>query len=98
MPGKEPDPAPSTRLPVEPERLKQQFPSLTDQDLEAYVEVTARVLGDAAARGRSMAALLATARAAREKQAGGRPITSDEVLALRYLVAVEKMQARTTPR
>ena len=34
-------------LPVDPGRLKAQFPSLTDDDLQAYVEVTRRILATA---------------------------------------------------
>ena len=81
-------------LPVDPERLRQQFQTLTDADLAAYVEVTQTVLGDPVARGKSMAALMATARDAREKTATGQALTRDEDLALRYLSAVEKMQGR----
>jgi hypothetical protein len=43
-----------------------------------------------------MADLLSRARAAREKQAAGGSLTGDEAQALRYLVAVEKMQGRTS--
>lgn len=85
-------------LPVEPERLRLQFPSLCDDDLAAYVQVTQEVLGQGAERGRRMAALLATARGAREKQAKGAALSAEEGLALRYLAAVEKMQDSTTRR
>ena len=81
-------------LPVDPERLRKQFPALTGEDLEAYVEVTQAVLGDPAARAKSMAVLMATARDAREKAAAGRALTREGDLALRYLAAVEKMQGR----
>ena len=79
-------------LPVDPERLRQQFPALTDDDLAVYEQVTQEVLGDPLARGKSMAALMARARAAREKLAAGQGLTRDEDLAVRYLSAVEKMQ------
>lgn len=81
-------------LPVDPERLRKQFSALTDEDLEAYARVTQTVLGDPAERGKSMAALLARARGAREKTGTGRALSRDEDLALRYLVAVEKMQGK----
>ena len=81
-------------LPVDPERLRKQFPALTDEDLAAYVELTQTVLGDPATRGKSMAALMARARGAREKTDTGRALSRDEDLALRYLVAVEKMQGK----
>jgi hypothetical protein len=81
-------------LPVDPERLRKQFPTLTSEDLAAYVEVTGTVLADPAARGKNMAALMALARAAREKAAAGQALTAAEERAARYLTAVEKMQAR----
>ena len=79
-------------LPVDPERLRARFPDLTDEDLEAYTTVTRRVLRDPASKARSMLEVMARARSAREKQAGGGPLTRDEALALSYLRAVEKMQ------
>ena len=81
-------------LPVDPERLRKQFPALTDEDLAAYALVTQAVLGDPAARAKSMAALMATARDAREKAVAGQAPTREGDLALRYLAAVEKMQGK----
>jgi hypothetical protein len=81
-------------LPVDPERLKAQFPELSGEDLAAYADVTRRVLADPAAKGRIMREVLDLARAAREKQAGGQGLSAAESLALRYLAAVEKMQRR----
>jgi hypothetical protein len=78
------------RLPVPPERLRARFPELDDGDLDAYVQVTQRVLADPHNRGRIMAAILAEGRRARGKAAG--TLTPDESLALRYLNAVAKMQ------
>ena len=80
------------KLPVPPEQLRARFPSLTDDDLEAFRTVTARVLGDAPSRGRAMAAVMAAAQRAREKEVAGRALAEDESLALRYVRAVEKMQ------
>ncbi|HVQ29523.1 MAG TPA: hypothetical protein VMV21_08095 [Vicinamibacteria bacterium] len=81
-------------LPVDPERLRKQFPTLTDVDLKAYVEVTGTVLADAATRGKNMAGLMTLAREAREKAAAGQALTAAEERATRYLTAVEKMQGR----
>ena len=83
-------------LPVEPERLRRQFPGLTDEDLQAYVQVTRRVLADPAAKAGIMRAVMATAQQARARERAGPPLTSEEQLALRYLDALEKMQARTS--
>jgi hypothetical protein len=80
------------KLPVEPERLRSRFPSLTDEDVDAYVEVTRRVLADPGSRGRAMAEVMAAAQRAREREAGGAELAPDERLALRYLHAVGKMQ------
>jgi hypothetical protein len=80
------------KLPVEPERLRSCFPSLTDEDVDAYVEVTKRVLADPRSRGRAMADVMASAQRAREREAGGAELAPDERLALRYLSAVGKMQ------
>ena len=80
------------KLPVEPERLRVQFPSLTDEDVLAYVTVTRRVLGGSVNRGRAMAELMAAARRAEEREAAGAELGADEGLALRYLRAVQKMQ------
>ena len=85
-------------LPVDPARLKAQFPELTVADLEAYVSVTRRVLADPAAKGRIMREVMTLAHAAREKQGAGQPLADSESLALRYLAAVEKMQRSTLPR
>jgi hypothetical protein len=83
-------------LPVDPARLKAQFPSLTDDDLQAYVEVTRRILANAPEdRARITRDTVTLGRAAREKQTGGQPLTAKEEGALRYLAAVDKMQARS---
>ena len=83
-------------LPVDPARLKAQFPSLTDDDLEAYGAVTRRILAAATPddRARITRETLALGRAAREKGAAGTALTAKEESALRYLAAVDKMQTR----
>jgi len=81
-------------LPVDPERLRKQFPGLTDGDLEAYVEVTKRVLEGPQAKGKAMRAILESGRAARSKPVAS--LTSDEQLHVRYLEAVDKMQGRVS--
>jgi hypothetical protein len=83
-------------LPVDPERLRRQFPALSDEDLEVYIEVTRRVLLDPAARGRVMAELFAQARRARDRRAAGETLDAEDAQALRYLAAVEKMQGPTS--
>lgn len=80
------------KLPVEPERLRSRFPSLTDEDVDAYVEVTKRVLADPRSRGGAMVEVMAAAQRASEREAGGAELAQDERLALRYLRAVGKMQ------
>ena len=94
-------------LPVDVERLRKQFPALTDEDVEAYVAITRRIVGAPAPdRARITRETLARARAARARQesigsssrqvepGGAAPGDDDDRLALRYLTAVEKMQPR----
>ncbi len=80
------------KLPVDPERLRGEFPSLTDEDLAAYAEVTRFLLADPARRGRRLAEVLATAQRGREKEAASAPLEGDERLALAYVRALRKMQ------
>jgi hypothetical protein len=82
------------KLPVDPERLRRQFPSLTDADLAAYDEVTRALLADPARRGRRLAEVMAGAQRGREKEAASAPLEDDERLALAYVRAMEKMQGR----
>jgi hypothetical protein len=87
-------------LPVDPERLKRQFPDLTDADLAAYTEVTHRILAESSPdkRARLTRETLARGREAREKQAGGAVLARAEALDLAYLLAVAKMQSSTVRR
>ena len=71
-------------LPVDPERLRQQFPSLTDDDLTAFEEVTRRILADPRARGRVLAETMTLAQRAREKQTQEIALEPEERLALAY--------------
>lgn len=82
------------KLPVDSERLRRQFPSLTDGDLAAYEEVTRALLADPAGRGRRLGEIFAAAQRAREKEAAAAPPADDERLALAYVRAMEKMQGR----
>ena len=84
-----PRPAPEAALPVDPERLRRQFPALTDEDLGAYVEVTRRILALRRPAGR---ARLTREILARGRQAGASAGSAEDTLALRYVRAVEKMQ------
>jgi hypothetical protein len=78
------------KLPVAPSLLRARFPALSEDDLDAYVQMTQQVLADPANRGRRMAAILAEGRRAREKPR--ETLSPEESLALRYLIALEKMQ------
>jgi len=82
------------KLPVPPERLRQRFPALSDDDLDAYAEVTGRLLADPGARGRLLSDTLSAAQRAQEKEAAGLPLPEDEGLALRYVRALAKMQGQ----
>ncbi len=87
-------------LPVDPERLRRQFPELTAEDVEAYEEVTRRILAEPSPerRARLTRDTLARGRQARDRQAAGAGLTEAETLELRYLQAVAKMQASTVHR
>ena len=79
------------RLPVDVERLRRQFPALTEEDIAAYVTFTRRIMSaNPADRARVTRETLAKARAARAAS----PRDDDDDLALRYLTAVDKMQGR----
>jgi hypothetical protein len=80
------------KLPVDPERLRQRFPSLTDEDLAAYSEVTRSLLADPARRGRRLADVLAAAQRGREKETASAPLDDDERLGLAYVRALGKMR------
>lgn len=85
-------------LPVDPDRLKAEFPELTDEELQAYVTVTRRVLGDAAAGAKAMREVMNAARAAEQKAAAGGKLTPEEQRLARYLAAMAKMQRSTVRR
>jgi hypothetical protein len=83
-------------LPVDPERLRAQFPALTDTDLRAYVVMTQRVLADPRRRAATLKTVLAAGRDARERLSHGLPLDDEQGLALGYVQALEKMQRPTT--
>jgi hypothetical protein len=84
-------------LPVDPARLRRQFPDLTDADMQAFEEVTRRILAEGRpdARAKLTRQIVAEGRQAREWAAAGATLSAAESLAARYLAAVEKMQALT---
>lgn len=83
---------PAGTLPVDVDRLRRLFPTLTDEDVAAYVSVTRRIISARSSEGRARITreTLARARSARAATAAD----DEETLALRYLAAVEKMQGR----
>jgi hypothetical protein len=85
-------PAGELPLPVDVERLRRQFPALTEEDLDAYVTVTRRILSarDTADRARITRETLTRGRAARDRA----PRDDEDRLAVRYVAAVDKMQGR----
>jgi hypothetical protein len=83
------------KLPVDPARLRREFPALTEQDVDAYVQITRRILGAAPdARPRLTRETLEGARRAREKAGRAETLDPGETLLVRYLEAVEKMQRK----
>ena len=73
--------------------LKQRFPELSDADLAAYTAVTQRVLAAGGQRARAMRDVMALADAAKQQRARNEPLAPEQEEALRYLRAIEKMQA-----
>jgi len=86
------------RLPVDPERLRGEFPDLSDDDLAAYRQVTETVLAKSQERPLFMREVLDGARKARERLQKGGALSGPEHLWVRYLGAVEKMQRSTAKR
>jgi hypothetical protein len=75
-------------LPVSKERLRESFPDLTAEDLEAYETVTKRLLGTGKERGKKLREILALG----QKAAALASPEGEDLLALRYVRAVAKMQ------
>ena len=83
-------------LPVDPERLRREFPELSDDDLAAYVEVTKRILAAGSKdRGRLTREAVEGGRSAQETAASGGKLSAEQSLWLRYVAAVDKMQRST---
>jgi hypothetical protein len=81
-------------LPVDTQRLQGQFPDLTDDDLQAYAEVTRRILDEPpATRGRLIRAFVARGREAEGKAGAGAPLDAEDALSVRYVKAIAKMQS-----
>lgn len=85
-------------LPVEPQRLKKEFPALTAEELDAYVAITKRVLGNPEARSRAMREVIERAKQAEAKAAEGGSPNREELLLIGYLRALSKMQRSTVKR
>jgi hypothetical protein len=85
-------------LPVDLERLKREFPELSDEDLAAYVTVTQRVLGDPATRAKTMREVMDAGRQAQQKALAGGTLSAEEKLLAGYLAALAKMQRSTVKR
>jgi hypothetical protein len=85
-------------LPVDPARLRRQFPELTDGDLQAFEEVKRRILAEGRpdARAKLTRQIVAEGRQARARAAAGARLSADESLAARYVAAVDKMQDPTS--
>lgn len=82
-------------LPVDTGRLKEEFPELAADELEAYVTITRRVLAKPETRARAMREIMAQAGEAQRKAAAGDRLKAEEALLIRYLRAVSKMQRST---
>jgi len=86
-------------LPVDPARLRREFPTLTDADIAAFEEVTRQILAETRpeVRARLTREIVARGRQAREREAAGEKISPEESRAARYLAAVDKMNQKHAP-
>ena len=84
----------SSRLPVPPEELRRRFPSVTEDELAAYVEVTQRIMS-APNRAAVVKEVLVHGRETQDKVAAGQPLDEAGRVAHLYLAAITKMQAST---
>ena len=82
-------------LPVDPARLKEQFPELSADELQAYVTITRRVLAKPELRARAMREVMEQASGAEERAAAGARLNAEDALLVRYLRAMSKMQRST---
>ena len=84
-------------LPVDPERLRLEFPDLSDEDLAAFVAVTTRILAASTKdRPRVTREALEGGRRAQQKAQAGGALSAEESLNAHYVAAVEKMQGGTS--
>ncbi len=81
-------------VPVDPARLRREFPDLSEADLDAYVTVTRQVMADPLQRAARIREAMQAAEQARVKTARGESPGPNEALALRYVTALEKMQKK----
>jgi hypothetical protein len=84
-------------LPVDPDRLRREFPELSDADVDAYITVTRRIL-DAGVKDRARVTreVVEGGRKARERGKAGASLSPEDTLSSHYLDAVEKMQRSTS--
>jgi hypothetical protein len=85
-------PAPAAKdvaPPVDPERLRRQFPALTEAELAAYVTVTRSIM-TADNRAAVLRGVITKGREAQDR--GGALQGEEETLAVAYLNALGKMQ------
>jgi len=83
---------PEGLVPRAVQRLKKEFPDLTQEDLDAYVQVTQRLLADPLKRVQVLEDVKAKAQAAQGKPEAS--LGADEALAARYMQAILKMQRK----
>lgn len=88
--------ASGARLPVEPARLKEQFPDLTDEELDAYGRVTAGLM-ESANRTALLRETLEKGRKGQARRDRGEKLGEADRAAALYLDALAKMQAPVAP-
>ena len=84
-------------IPVDADRLRKQFPALTEAELAAYVTVTRSIM-TAANRAALLKTVMERGRTAQDRTKRGEALDANEALASNYLAAIGKMQRSTTSR
>ena len=95
---KKPAPAaPAVKPPVDPDRLRQEFPEVSDIELHAYMTITQDIMS-AANRAAVLKTVMERGRTAQDRTKRGEALDANEAMASNYLAAIGKMQRSTTSR
>jgi hypothetical protein len=89
--------APKPAPPVDPERLRKEFPEVSAVEMHAYLTVTQDIM-TAANRAAVLREVLERGRSAQDLNQRGEALDEAHALASNYLAAIGKMQRSTAAR